>query len=178
MIERNEDLGATIAYTGANMEPADADTATHVKIVFDDGRVMFLVAQDAVAAPTEEDDTEGRMSGQHDGDAWNRHRQKHKPRRLKINGHTLAAWARGLVVKEMQLIEAAIRFGISAGDSNTDVAHRVIGSRAFNGSNGATEITRQMILRLAKGHLRRLKPRMGGTSKDDPARGSEDVNDA
>lgn len=73
----------------------------------------------------------------------------------------------------MRLIEMALRAGITAGDSNTEVAHRVVGSREFDGSNGATEITRQHILRLAKGYLQKHKSRMGGSSTDGPGEVAE-----
>lgn len=107
-------------------------------------------------------------TGEHDAEAFNRHRAKHQPRRIKIGGHTLSTWARGLHANELRIMEMAIRSGIDAGMSNTDVAHNVIGSRRYNGSNGVTEITRQHILRLAKGYLQKRKSRMGGSSEDDP----------
>jgi hypothetical protein len=98
-------------------------------------------------------------------DAWAKHRQRQRPRRIKINGQTLATWARSLITNEMRTVEMAIRSGLQSGMSNSDIAHLVIGSRKLNGVNGVTELTRQHILRLAKGYLR-AKSRMGGSDTE------------
>ena len=90
---------------------------------------------------------------EHNAEAWAKHRQRQKPRRIKIKGQTLATWARSLLNNEMRVVEMAIRSGLQHGMDNTDIAHLVIGSRRLNGKNGATEVTRQHILRLAKGYL-------------------------
>jgi hypothetical protein len=97
---------------------------------------------------------------EHDGIAWDRHRRA--PRTLKIHGHGLAAWARGIAQQDAERIHSALSVGLTAGDSNTDIAHRVVGSRRLNGINGATEITRQHVLRLGKGLLHKRKSRMSG----------------
>jgi hypothetical protein len=102
---------------------------------------------------------------EHGEKAWAKHRQRQQPRRIKINGKTLASWARALLNNEMRVVEMAIRSGLQHGEANTDIAHRVIGSRRLNGKNGATEITRQHILRLAKGYLR-SKSRMSGSDSE------------
>lgn len=102
---------------------------------------------------------------EHGAEAWEKHRQRQRPRRIKINGQTLATWARSLLNSEMRLVEMAIRTGLQSGEANTDIAHRVIGSRKLNGTNGVTELTRQHILRLAKGYLR-AKSRMGGSDPE------------
>lgn len=97
---------------------------------------------------------------EHNGVAWDRHRRA--PRQLKIMGHGLATWARGIHAQDTQRIATAISVGLTAGESNTDIAHRVIGSRRNNGTDGVTEITRQHILRLGHGLLKKRKTRMGG----------------
>ncbi len=84
------------------------------------------------------------------------------PKPLKIMGHTLATWARGIHAQDTQRIATAISVGLTAGDSNTDIAHRVIGSRRNNGADGVTEVTRQHILRLGHGLLKKRKTRMAG----------------
>jgi hypothetical protein len=85
---------------------------------------------------------------------------------LHIYGRTLSAWAQGISEQEAARIKSAISVGLTAGESNTDIAHRVIGSRRANGTEGATEITRQHILRLGKGLLHKRKTRMSGDSTD------------
>lgn len=103
---------------------------------------------------------------EHDGRAWDRHRARNRARVLKIHGHSLAAWARGIHGQDADRIATAISVGLSAGEDNTDIAHRVIGSRRHNGSNGATEVTRQHIYRLGRGLLSKRKSRMSGASSD------------
>jgi hypothetical protein len=82
---------------------------------------------------------------------------------LKIHGHELAHWARNIAAQDAERIHTALSVGLTAGDDNTDIAHRVIGSRRLNGVNGMTEITRQHILSLGKGLLHKRKSRMSGT---------------
>lgn len=100
---------------------------------------------------------------EHNGVAWDRHRRA--PRPLKIHGQSLASWARGIAVQDAQRIHTAISIGLTAGEDNTDIAHRVIGSLRSNGVNGMTEITRQHILSLGRGLLHRRKSRLGGSVK-------------
>jgi hypothetical protein len=104
---------------------------------------------------------------EHEATSWDRHRRA--PRPLTIYGHGLASWARGIAAQDGNRIHSAISVGLTAGESNTDIAHRVIGSRHLNGVNGATEVTRQHILRLGKGLLHKRKSRLGGSDGNDPA---------
>lgn len=167
MIERNEAEGYTAAYLTADWDPTDAESAAIVKIVYDDGRVMFLTdpAQaDDTSDPEPADEIDDVEHHEHNGVAWDRHRRA--PRPLKIMGHSLATWARGIHAQDTQRIATAISIGLTAGDSNTDIAHRVIGSRRMNGVDGVTEITRQHILRLGHGLLKKRKTRMAGHSSD------------
>jgi len=97
---------------------------------------------------------------EHDGIAWDRHRRA--PKTLKIHGHPLVAWAQNIAAQDAQRIHSALSVGLTAGEDNTDIAHRVIGSRRLNGSNGATEITRQHIFSLGRGLLHKRKARMRG----------------
>ena len=80
--------------------------------------------------------------------------------KLRIHGYELATWARALCHHDAQRIKTAISIGLTAGEDNTDIAHRVIGSRRNNGVEGATEITRQQIYRLGHGLLHERKKRM------------------
>lgn len=85
---------------------------------------------------------------------------------LRIHGNTLGTWARAIAEQDTARIHSAISVGLTAGEDNTDIAHRVIGSRRMNGVNGATEITRQHIFRLGRGLLHKRKTRMSGASTD------------
>lgn len=102
---------------------------------------------------------------EHDAESWNRHRAKHAPKVQKIYGRSLATWAREITGQDLKRIETAIKVGLGAGESNTDIAHRVIGSRQHNGINGMTEITRQHILTLGRGYLRKKLRRNGPAKK-------------
>lgn len=99
---------------------------------------------------------------EHDGAAWDRKRGRFAPRKLKIHGKSLARWAKDILAQDIQRIHTAISIGLTAGESNTDIAHRVIGSRRNNGVEGMTEITRRHILLVGKGLLHRRKTRMSG----------------
>jgi hypothetical protein len=108
------------------------------------------------------------ITSEHDAASWNRHRAKHAPKSLKVYGRSLSTWAREVLGQDLKRIETAIQLGVTSGDSNTDIAHRVIGSRKHNGINGMTEVTRQHILALGRGYLRKRKTRMSGASTDGP----------
>lgn len=95
---------------------------------------------------------------EHDGVAWAKHRRRTGERKpLRIYGKHIATWARDIAYQDAERIHTAISVGLTAGEDNTDIAHRVVGSRRINGVNGATEITRQHILRLGKGLLHKRK---------------------
>lgn len=101
---------------------------------------------------------------EHDGVTFDRHRMKGRRKPLKIYGHGIARWARAIHSQDAQRISTAISVGLAAGESNTDIAHRVIGSRRTNGADGMTEITRQHIYRLGHGLLSKRKSRMAASS--------------
>lgn len=103
---------------------------------------------------------------EHDGAPWDKHRARFKRKTLKIYGQSLASWARAIFTQDAERIHSAISVGLTAGDSNTDLAHRVIGSRRENGTNGMTEITRQHILHLGRGLLKKRKSRMRGSAPE------------
>ncbi len=95
---------------------------------------------------------------EHDGAAWAKHRHRTGQKKtLKIHGQSIVAWARRIAADDAKRIHSALSVGLTAGEDNTDIAHRVIGSRRLNGSNGATEITRQHIFRLGRGLLHKRK---------------------
>lgn len=123
MIERHESEGFTAAYMDRNWRPVDADKAEFVKLVYDDGRIAFLIDP--------------------------------APQRIRIYGASLAVWAKAIIAQDYARILSALNVGLSAGESNTEIAHRVVGSLDMNGTNGMTEVTRQHILSLGKGYLRR-----------------------
>lgn len=110
------------------------------------------------------------LVSEHDAEAWDKHRAKHTPKTLKVHGRSLSTWAREILGQDLKRIETAIQLGVTSGESNTDIAHRVIGSRKHNGINGMTEITRQHILALGRGYLRKRKTRMGGASTNGSAK--------
>jgi hypothetical protein len=83
----------------------------------------------------------------------------------RIYGQSLASWARGIATQDAKRIHSAISVGLTSGEDNTDIAHRVIGSRSMNGCNGMTEVTRQHILSLGRGLLSKRKTRMVGFSQ-------------
>lgn len=163
MIERQTIDGreATIAYFDDAFTLVDKGTpGCLVKILFDDGEMVLLRApgQASEPAPIEDDEEH-----QHDGAAWAKHRIRTGQRKtLRVHGHTMATWARMIAEQDAQNIQTAISVGLTAGEDNTDIAHRVIGSRRLNGSNGATEITRQHIYGLGRGLLVKRKTLMRG----------------
>lgn len=160
MIERHEAEGFTAAYLTSDWEPADQADAALVKLIYDDGRVVFLTpAHMSPSADNEpmsaNDDNE---KHEHDGGAWDKHRVRMgKKKTIKIHGHSLATWARALANQDAMRIKTAISVGLTAGEDNTDIAHRVVGSRRSNGANGATEVTRQHVYRLGHGLLLKRK---------------------
>jgi hypothetical protein len=104
---------------------------------------------------------------EHDGVAWNKHRVR-TGRKIptKIHGQSLDAWARKIATDDAHRIYTAISTGLTAGEENTDIAHRVVGSRRLNGSNGATEVTRQHLIRLGRALLVKRKSRMRGSATE------------
>jgi hypothetical protein len=132
--------------------PARPETMANLRAVSE--RVKHV----SEPVPDEPDDS---AEHEHDGGAWAKHRRRTGQKfPLKIHGHELATWARNFAASDAERIHTAISVGLTAGEDNTDIAHRVIGSRRLNGVNGATEITRQHILRLGKGLLHKRKARM------------------
>jgi hypothetical protein len=65
-----------------------------------------------------------------------------------IGERTLAEHAAIIARADVNRIDTAIRSGLSAGFSSTDIARRVVGSASLNGTDGSTEMTRQHIARL------------------------------
>jgi len=104
---------------------------------------------------------------EHDGEAWAKHRIRTGQKKpLRIYGHHIASWARGIAQQDAERIATALSVGLTAGEDNTDIAHRVIGSRRLNGVNGMTEVTRQHILSLGRGLLQKRKARLRGSAKE------------
>lgn len=103
---------------------------------------------------------------EHDGEPFDKHRTRFAKKKLLVYGKSLATWAQHINEQDAARIASAISIGLTSGLDNTDIAHRVIGSRRAKGTEGATEITRQHILRLGQGILRKRKSRMSGDSPD------------
>jgi hypothetical protein len=175
MIERQKINGrsATISYFDGNFKPVSKTTPGHfAKVSFDDGETLVL---NDPRKPAGTDDTRATgMSTQppipaeghheHDGDAWSKHRVRTgHPKPLKIHGHGIATWARSIAHQDAHRIATAISVGLTSGLGNTDIAHRVIGSRRNNGADGVTEVTRQHIYRLGHGLLHKRKSHMSGS---------------
>jgi hypothetical protein len=77
------------------------------------------------------------------------------PQDVLIMGHTLAAWAKAIFDDDTHRIATAISIGLTGGEDNTDIAHRVVGGRRLFGADGATEITRRHIVRLGSSLIKR-----------------------
>ncbi len=155
---------AAVAYLDDDFNPVDAGTpGCLVKIVFEDGEMVLLRAPGSEAPPANDEAPE---EHEHDAEPFDRHRARFAPKRLKIHGHSLATWASNIIAHEGALMKTAISVGLTSGLDNTDIAHRVIGSRRNNGAEGVTEITRQHLYRLGRGLLHKRKTRMRGAVPD------------
>lgn len=84
----------------------------------------------------------------------------------EIDGASLATHAHGILASDLRRIQQTLTAGVNAGLGNTDTAHFILGSRPVNGVNGQTEITRQLILRLARGYLRKKVRHGPGSTKE------------
>jgi hypothetical protein len=162
---------ATIAYFDDQFQPvSDLSKPHNAKVLFDDGEVLILSSGDAKASEPVPDEIDDELPDEtedeeheHDGGAFAKHRiRTGQKKTLKIHGQPLHAWAQNIAAQDANRIQTAISVGLTAGEDNTDIAHRVIGSRRHNGSNGMTEITRQHILSLGRGLLKKRKSRMRG----------------
>lgn len=73
-----------------------------------------------------------------------------------FNGKTLRQWASSQARADIERIEAAVRFGLVQGEDSAAIARRVVGTKATNGRNGVTQITRNQaaaITRTAVNHV-------------------------
>lgn len=101
-------------------------------------------------------------AGKAEADAWNKHRAAQQgPHRLPsrtrgrvVHGNSMAQWAAHMVATDITRIDTAIRNGLLGGLDNTEIARKVVGSLRLRGVDGATEITRQRIIQLAKAAAR------------------------
>ena len=76
---------------------------------------------------------------------------------VKVKGATLAAWAQKISREDASRLDKAIRTGLIAGNDNTEIARSVVGSANVNGVDGATEVTRNHIILLARTAIKSLK---------------------
>jgi hypothetical protein len=75
----------------------------------------------------------------------------------ELRGYTYAQWAAYFIATDLARIDNAIRTGLIAGQSNTEIARRIVGSQGVNGVDGVTEITRQQLSHLARGAIKAAK---------------------
>lgn len=73
-----------------------------------------------------------------------------------FQGRTLRAWAQQLARDDLKRIEDQIKIGVVQGETNTQIAQRIVGSARLRGRDGVTEITRraaQAITRTSVNHI-------------------------
>lgn len=73
-----------------------------------------------------------------------------------FEGATLADWADSMALADIKRLNSAVQAGMVAGDSVQAITRRAIGTKAFRGSDGATELTRkqvQAVVRTAVQHV-------------------------
>lgn len=67
-----------------------------------------------------------------------------------FEGKVLKQWTRDLRKADLDRILGAIKIGMVQGESNVDIARRVVGSVKLGGVDGATELTRQQLTSLSR----------------------------
>jgi len=73
-----------------------------------------------------------------------------------FEGRVLRDWARSVASEDIRRIDTAVRAGMVAGETGPQIARRIVGTAALNGSDGVTEITRRQaeaITRTAVQHV-------------------------
>lgn len=73
-----------------------------------------------------------------------------------FEGATLADWADSMALADIKRLNSAVQAGMVAGDSVQAITRRAIGTKAFKGIDGATELTRkqvQAVVRTAVQHV-------------------------
>jgi len=86
-----------------------------------------------------------------------------KTARNLIMSHTLAWWAQYFAKDDLARIDNAVRTGLIAGQDNTEIARRVVGSQGVGGIDGVTEVTRHRITYLGRAAVKVLKLRKKAT---------------
>ncbi len=132
MIERHIFDGrlAWIGYLDANWKACAKGSETIVKVIFDDGEILFLT---------------------HEGN---------KPpaqRGPMLDGKSLAMHAKEHYADEVRRIETVIRSGVLGGLDGHQIAGRVVGTHMLRGADGVTAGTRQKLARLARSHVKQAK---------------------
>lgn len=176
---------ATVAYINGDFTPAGKSAPALVKVLFDDGEVVFLAtggggadAESGDEAATfnrhrgqyiSADERAHRLETQAESDAWLRHRAKQIPAKVlrtpTVLGRSYAQWAKILLADDLSRIDNAIRIGLTEGFDNAEIARKVVGSISLNGVDGTTEITRQRIARLGYAAIKPPNHRKRGTSQ-------------
>jgi SPP1 gp7 family putative phage head morphogenesis protein len=67
-----------------------------------------------------------------------------------FEGRLLKQWVKDLEREDVRRINDAIRIGLVQGESNQDIARRVVGTGAVRGTDGVTELTRSNLTSLAR----------------------------
>lgn len=62
-----------------------------------------------------------------------------------FDGALLKDWAAGLQAEDVRRIHGAIQMGMIAGEGSSEIARRVIGTRALNGTDGVLQVTRRQV---------------------------------
>jgi hypothetical protein len=74
----------------------------------------------------------------------------------EIKGRSLAQWASWIAATDQKVVDNAIKIGLTGGLDNTEIARKVIGSLELRGADGATEVTRQHIIRIGRAAIKPL----------------------
>lgn len=75
----------------------------------------------------------------------------------RIKDLTLASWAKFLAASDATNIDMTLRSGLANRVEAPEIARRVVGSLALNGTDGITQITRTKIIHLARASLKSRK---------------------
>lgn len=73
-----------------------------------------------------------------------------------FEGRVLKDWAKTMAADDIRRIQNAVQVGMAAGETTDNIVRRVIGTKAMNGADGVTEMTRkqvQAVVRTAVQHV-------------------------
>lgn len=67
-----------------------------------------------------------------------------------FQGRTLREWARQIQTDDVRRIDSAIKIGITQGETNNQIARRLVGTARLRGQDGVTQITRRQAAALTR----------------------------